>query len=252
MKIFIQRIFLLLKQAHDVIVFFAMIFIFCLMIFAIGNILSGKIGIQEKVDAYSNYLKINGDKPELASAEKAQYRTQLEGEMSANTIQAFNIIILGITALIILWYSVETRRLADLTEKQIKIKLRPVIVVEDVYRDKVKIKNIGESSALSVEIQPILARKAKDSQNSYNIRFDGCPVLEGEASNEREGIFELCEKSGRTNPNPAPFLEFQNVFFIDDYYITIVFKDIEKGVWETKTIVDKKGIHFQGIYERIV
>ena len=212
----------------------------------LGYLLSKK-----KVDAYSNYLKINGDKSELASAEITQYRIQLEGEMNANTIQAFNIIILGITALIILWYSVEAKRLADLTEKQIKIKLRPVIIIDRVYGNWIDLKNVGESVAVSIKIRPIQERSFSGSADSYEIHFNECPVLEQGATATLTGHFRKQNTEGWTTlTHPDPLLDYTHQSFVNSYDILIHFNDIENGGWETRTRVDNLGTHFQSMNEK--
>lgn len=161
---------------------------------------------------------------------------------------AWGNIILAFTAMVIIWYTSETRKLAKLTAKQIKIEIEPIIVIEDVD-NAVKIKNVGKSPALNIDILKIGNRKSKDSKDGYDIIFANLPVLQSYCGDTVIAKFEPCGSCGHWNPNPSPFLDYRNPNFIDNYEIIVQYYDIEMGKWETKTVVDKNGIHFQGIHE---
>lgn len=62
--------------------------------------------------------------------------------------------ILGITALMIGLYTVETSTLVELTAKQIDINIRPVMIITRPAPNLV-LKNVGRSTALNIEIASI-------------------------------------------------------------------------------------------------
>jgi hypothetical protein len=157
--------------------------------------------------------------------------------------------ILFITFLAIIWYSIETRRLVAITKKKMRIDIEPLVVVEDVSGGQIKIKNIGNNAALNIKILTISKRKCRDCKYTYDIDFAEYPIIEHGAEQKIIGLFKICESSGLQNPNADPFLNFNNHNFIDDYQIAIHCTDIEQGRWETKALIDKNGIHFQGIRE---
>jgi hypothetical protein len=159
-------------------------------------------------------------------------------------------LILFITFLAIVWYSWETRRLVRLTRKQIRIAIEPIIVVEDVSGGKIKIKNIGKSPALNIKISTVTNRICKDSKNSYDIDFIGHPFLQPDSDCAILGVFKMRESSGHMNPNPDPFLNSNNPYFIGDYGIIIFYNDIERGKWETRTLIGKEGINFKEVKNR--
>ena len=109
------------KKLYKIIIGIIAVFLLFVAVCALINILSMKSNIQGQMGAYSKMFKAQGDKPEQISSTLDAVRISKEGEMGNSTVQLVSVIILAITAGILLWYSAETKRLADLTAKQIKI-----------------------------------------------------------------------------------------------------------------------------------
>ena len=117
------------KKFYKIIIGSIAAFLLFVAFFAFINILSMKANIQRQIDAYSQLFKAQGDRPEQISATLNAVKINKEGEMGNSTVQLVSVIILAITAGILLWYSAETKRLADLTAKQIKISIKPIITI---------------------------------------------------------------------------------------------------------------------------
>ena len=162
--------------------------------------------------------------------------------------------ILFITFSAIIWYCYETRKLVKLSEKNLIIAIKPVIVVEDVSVE-IKIKNIGKSPALNIKIMEIYNRTCIDTMypashykmGNYNVTFKNLSVLQSGSEHSFSAKFKLIDSSGLQNPNPAPFLNYENPNFTGNYKILIKYNDIEMGAWETQTTINKEGINFEGI-----
>ena len=157
--------------------------------------------------------------------------------------------ILFVTFLAIVWYSWETRKLGRVTAKHLTVEIEPIIAVEDIDGFYLRVKNIGRNPALNIKIQEIKNRRCLGSNDSYDISFEGSPhflrpnVDTGIHMNFKSGSVE------HLHVNPDPFLDYRNPNFVDGYEIIINYNDIEMGRWETKTSIDKNGVHFKGIRE---
>ncbi|MBL7130092.1 MAG: hypothetical protein ISS45_01585 [Candidatus Omnitrophica bacterium] len=159
----------------------------------------------------------------------------------ANLIQFFIL-------MAIVWYSIETRRLANLTQKQIKINIRPLICIINID-GQIKLKNIGKSAALNIAIDKVINRQSRDSKGQiYNFEFDKRTVL----APQEDCILEITPhliKGTLTDPNVSPFLAPNNPNFIGRYKLKINYTDIEDEKWQSIFEVDQNNLLFRGIKE---
>ena len=167
--------------------------------------------------------------------------------------------ILFVTFSAIVWYSYETRKLVKLSEKNLIIAIKPILVVEDVS-GVIKIKNIGKSTALNINILEICNRTCVDVMypnshhptGNYNVTFENLAVLPPDSDHTFSANFKLIGSAGSLNPNSSPFFDYENPNFVGSYKVTIKYNDIEMGAWETQTTINKDGIHFEGIREQAI
>ncbi len=90
------------------------------------------------------------------SAELSQIINLLKPSPFYFDINFWNLIILAITAIIILWYTIETKKLREEAQKTNKYSFRPIIVIKSISPYvanswTVKINNIGKGPALNIE-----------------------------------------------------------------------------------------------------
>lgn len=229
------------------------VFLLLVATFAFINILSMKANIQRQVDAYSKMFKAQGDKPEQISATLNAVRINKEGEMGNSTVQLVSVIILAITAGILLWYSAETKRLADLTAKQIKINIKPIITIIGVD-NSLRLKNIGRNAALNISVKDVIRIDNSNNRNDkYVFKFAIITVC---GSDEERGVSitpycndKVITASGEADKTKQYFLDYNSLAQGQTYDLIIDYEDIEKGKWSSISIVDNKGVHFKEVVE---
>ena len=146
----------------------------------------------------------------------------------------------------IVWYSIETRRLANLTQKQIKINIRPLICIINTD-GQIKLKNIGKSAALNIAIDKVVNRQSRDSQGQiYDFEFSKRTVLAPRECCTLEITSHLINGT-HTNPNTSPFLSSNNPNFIGSYELKINYTDIENDKWQSIFEVTQNTLLFRGV-----
>jgi hypothetical protein len=239
------------KKLYKIIITIITLFLLSVFLFAFINILSMKANIQREIDAYSEMFKAQGDKPEQIATTLNAVRIGREKEIGSSTIQLVSIIILAITAGILLWYSYETKRLADLTAKQIKINIKPIIIVNSIS-NYCRLKNIGKSPALNITVRDVV-RTDNNSNKKYIFKFTEIPVC-GSEEEQGTGITPHCNgnsitASGDVDNLVTYFLHYNSLVQGQDYELIIDYEDVEKGKWRSISIVDNKGVHFKEVTE---
>lgn len=161
-------------------------------------------------------------------------------------------LILFFTLLAIIWYTIETRRLASLTAKQIKISIKPIITIVSIDNN-LRLKNIGKSSALNILAKDIIRINNDNNRNDkYIFKFAKITVC---SSNEERGtsITPYCNDKAITAGEEVKkyFLDYNSLAYGQNYEIIIDYEDIEKGKWSSISIVDNKGVHFKEVKELI-
>ena len=159
--------------------------------------------------------------------------------MKAYKIFTWNEAILAFTAIVISWYTVETRILAQHSKKQIEIETRPIIIVR-WEGAALKVRNIGRSPAFNVSIRDI---NFKDANLKFG-RIDVCEV------DKESGIaMELFIKgfpivaSGEVDSWIRAYFILSNHETDDIYKICIDYYDTEKDMWQSEYLVTKKGVN---------
>ena len=157
-------------------------------------------------------------------------------------------VLLGLTFIAILWYTVETRRLANLTEKQIKINTKPIIVVKNIV-DSLELKNIGRSPALNITIKDIIRKDANNNLCHFEFtKIDECGAGEKRGS----GITPYLGDSAIRASGKAHGIKLECLLpgfrpENESYELFIDYNDVEMGKWRSITLVDNKGLHFKEI-----
>lgn len=241
------------KKLYKIIIGIIAVFLLFVAVFALINILSMKSNIQRQMDAYSKMFKAQGDKPEQISTTLDAVRISKEGEMGNSTVQLVSVIILAITAGILLWYSAETKRLADLTAKQIKINIKPIITIIGID-NSLRLKNIGKSPALNILVKDVIRIDNGNNRNDkYVFKFAKITVC---GSDEERGVSitpycndKAITASGDADKTKQYFLDCSSLAQGQNYELIIDYEDIEKGGWKSISIVDNKGVYFKEVTE---
>lgn len=158
-------------------------------------------------------------------------------------------IILFITLLAIIWYTVETRRLANFTAKQIRINIKPIITILSI-NSNLRVKNIGKSPALNIRVKDVI-RLDNNSKAEYVFKFTEIPVC-GSEEQHGAGITPHCNNkpivaSGDADKTIQYFLDYNSLTQGQNYELIIDYEDIEKGKYRSIGIVNNKGVHFKEI-----
>lgn len=241
------------KKLYKIIIGIIAVFLLFVAVFALINILSMKSNIQRQMDAYSKMFKAQGDKPEQISTTLDAVRISKEGEMGNSTVQLVSVIILALTAGILLWYSAETKRLADLTAKQIKINIKPIITIIGID-NSLRLKNIGKSPALNILVKDVIRIDNGNNRNDkYVFKFAKITVC---GSDEERGVSitpycndKAITASGDADKTKQYFLDYNSLAQGQNYELIIDYEDIEKGGWKSISIVDNKGVYFKEVTE---
>jgi hypothetical protein len=151
----------------------------------------------------------------------------MSSEAAASWTQAA---ILLLTALAIIWYTLETRRLAKEVVRQNEISLRPLVLPEfagDARQRILKLKNCGTGCALNVRISPIPIIPADDiGLGPAEVRFESAYYM---ATGENLVTPVRVWAKGQ----PAQQSPFDNWFFPQypggEIMFTISFDDVEGG-----------------------
>jgi len=164
------------------------------------------------------------------------------------------LIVLFFTFGAIIWYSWETRRLANLTAKQIKINIRPFIVVLRRARN-LHIKNIGNSSALNISVRDIIREyiDPEDRKHVYKFKFNKKTELgPGDDTSIPITVFHndtQVQSSGEVNNAISSFLSPHALKEGESYELIINYNDVEGGKWRSVTVADNKGENFKEVKE---
>ena len=232
-----------MKRLHKIFIALMVVVITIVIFFAIISIVYMNGGRQKEVDAFGNMLKIDGSKPEQIDAQQNMLKISLTNQNSRTIIQLVSIIILGITAYILLWYSSETKRLADLTAKQIDINIRPIIAIR-LSGNIFHIKNIGRSPAFNIFVHDIVNGPACVKSDIIDI----CEVdVEKEINSRLFGDGYEIVTSKEKDFNYSRYLYKSSQEQGKGYDVIIDYDDIERNTWRTKYTLTKRGMELEKI-----
>lgn len=157
-------------------------------------------------------------------------------------ISIINIVVLALTLIAIVWYTVETFRLRKINEKQIRINIMPLIAVVNIGNE-IKLKNIGKSPALNVTINSIKNRTCGGSKDKFDfIVAESIPFLDVGGEKQIQIKPKPLPPTTHQNPNPDPFLNPSNPNFQGEYILIINCEDIENSKIQLLINICKKGI----------
>jgi hypothetical protein len=159
--------------------------------------------------------------------------------------------ILAFTALAVLWYTLETNRLAQLMNKQIELEIRPLIVfMQDPPH--LRIANVGRGPALNIYLHSITrqhegrvlelryqkiilcAPNAASHDMRPRVYQESKPFVGGGTAEERAWTAALTCRSPE-----------------DAYSLVVDYEDVDGDSWRTVSDVDELGVHFR-LVERLL
>ncbi len=143
--------------------------------------------------------------------------------------------ILAFTAAVIVWYTVETNRLAQLTKKQIEIEIRPIMVIMQNPPD-LRTQNIGRSPALGVKIRPI-------GRDQIKLEFpERLLCLPGQGYDLRPSVYRNGQLISGSEEAERIWRQALVCQGNDRYEIVISYCDVEGDAWESQDVIDKSGV----------
>lgn len=86
-------------------------------------------------------------------------------------IQIATLIVLFLTMIAIVYYTIVTWRLKDLTSKQISLSIKPLIIC-DARGDNLILKNVGKAAALYIKFEKIPIKLEEKLYREYNIHSE--------------------------------------------------------------------------------
>jgi len=170
-------------------------------------------------------------------------------------ISIINIIVLALTFIAIIWYTVETFRLRKITSDQLLYNIRPVIILElkrdgkkdyePITKEKrtqlpingivAEIKNIGEGIATNIDVEKIVVT---DSVGKEIFIVTGEIMPLARAEKEEVGFYVICEHQFE-----AEYVK-QKIFngeFRNDGMIKIYYDDLQGNRFYTLMKQKEKG-----------
>jgi hypothetical protein len=162
----------------------------------------------------------------------------------------------------VVWYSLETyrlreetRRLREVTEKQVNIETLTVVSVKNIAGDKLTIENIGKHLALNVKVEKVGGRlhpsRPKSSPEvakqlyagKYSFTFANIVPFINSSEEKTMGISSIPPIAGQQNPNIDAFLNPENNFFQGSYDIKISYENmIREKIFTLYSVSKEKGI----------
>lgn len=152
----------------------------------------------------------------------------------AETFTANNVI-LAFTAAVIVWYTVEANRLAQLTKKQIEIEIRPIMTITQNPPD-LRIQNIGRSPALGIRIQPL-------ERGQVKLEFpERLLCLPNDGYGLRPAVYRNGQHISGSEEAERIWRQALTCQGDDRYEILISYHDVEGDEWESRDAIDKSGV----------
>lgn len=159
-------------------------------------------------------------------------------------IDVLNVVIIILTFIAIVIYTQETKKLRELTEKQLHVAFLPIVNLISIGNEII-IKNSGKCPALNVRIKEVSNGLYKGGKYSFSFG-DPIPLLN--VDEEKKILIKVIPPpTGSQNPNSDPFLNPKNSTFTGTYDLTIYYEDIGKKAISTVFEINKKGINFKKI-----
>lgn len=143
--------------------------------------------------------------------------------------------ILAFTATVIVWYTVETNRLAQLTKKQIEIEIRPIMVIMQNPPD-LRVQNIGRSPALGIKIRPL-------ERGQIRLEFPGRLLcLPNQGYDLRPAVYRDGQHISGSEEAEKIWRQALTCQGNDQYEILISYRDVEGDAWESRDVIENSGV----------
>lgn len=145
------------------------------------------------------------------------------------------------TLCIIIWYACETKKLREVTVKQTELQLTPYIILD--YKDDLICKNIGNSSAINVEVSTFEAIGKDSGKLVFKVSFPPLYVIEPKEEKKVEPEIKFEDKELE---DIVEALEFAGTKFFpffpketrkDEYPLIIDYENIENVPYRTSVLV---------------
>ncbi len=155
--------------------------------------------------------------------------------------------ILAFTAWAIVWYTLETRRLADVTERQLHISLQPIVVATQIMPEP-RLLNIGKSSALHVTFEDV-------KRGEYTFKLKGwelCLVHDSMRDQSYGVPIEIYDATGKQKTTSGEVDRIKRDCLPcrgehDTYLLFIHYDDIAGGKWKSTCKVKPNGISLEKV-----
>ena len=143
--------------------------------------------------------------------------------------------ILAFTAAVIVWYTVEANRLAQLTKKQIEIEIRPIMVIMQNPPD-LRVQNIGRSPALGIKIRPL-------ERGQVKLEFpERLLCLPSQGYDLRPVVYRNGQHISGSEESERIWKQALTCQSNDQYEILISYRDVEGDTWESRDVIDNSGV----------
>ena len=91
--------------------------------------------------------------------------------LNSGWIEFLTLIVLFVTLVVLIIYTIGTYLLRASAEKQIETSYRPIIILEKTPPDKLLVRNIGSGPAFAVQVEPLVRAE-------YEVKFKKIPLVE--------------------------------------------------------------------------
>jgi len=139
-------------------------------------------------------------------------------------LQIISVSLLGLTLVAIIWYAWETRKLRMETVKQTELSLRPYVILNQTYVDRIDFENIGLSHALDVRIDDL-------ETPLFRVLFEPCCLVRhGQSVNVKfhlEGKDQETKEILKASRSTLGFPFFKYYEPAKDYSLMIQYNNIE-------------------------
>lgn len=150
-------------------------------------------------------------------------------------------IALVITLIVLIFYTIFTYQLRSATVRQTELQLTPYIVLD--YKDDLVCRNVGNSTAINVEVSSFEAINTKSNNLVFKVSFPPLYILEPQEDKILQPEFQFEDKELEYI---AEALEFAGTKFFpffpkeakkDEYPLTIEYENTENMRYKTLVIV---------------
>ncbi|SRR5712692_5242439 len=116
----------------------------------------------------------------------------------ADRIAVLNLIVVAITAAVVAWYTVETRRLRQVTHRQALLQIRPFLSLRYSPAERtLRIHNIGKGVAREVQVQDVRLTREPDAENYLTVEWQAIDFIPEGEQRDLEGRRQVVTREGK-------------------------------------------------------